>query len=479
MSETLVSALALRTTVYPVPPTMMARCAAIPFFQKAPESGARQSMVSGGDGPYARPSFAPRGGAGGPPSRSEEPEGDGFQMARSNRRSTGRFNGGGGGGYGGGGGEGNRYGGGGGSSRGGSNSRGNSGYGNSGYGNNSSNNSNSNSAGPGLAKQDAGGSRDAVPLRAFGKVVAPDATVATVVAPVPTPEATISAKATPPVATIVAAAATTVATTAVATAAVAATVAATTAAATVVPKVGVFSAATLRAGVSSADRIAQRAKGKLNRMGFGNYEETKDSMREMLDGDELAFLDDMLSYAFEKAATESFYCALFAKLLHELSTEFPHFKRAMRKLFDDYTSIFSEGVAAPEKDTAAYKMWLKEQEKKAFRRGYSQFVAELVKLGEADMDAFSRMLQNSVAVLEASAVNPEKTFLCEEYGDCLATMCYAAPALLSTASWAPDFVRRLDALSSGDVKVRSPGFSARGFFALKNLVDFAKRGWKK
>ena len=273
-----------------------------------------------------------------------------------------------------------------------------------------------------------------------------------------------------------------------------ATVAAAAAAAAAEPKVAAFSSATLRVGVSSVQRIAQRAKGKLNRMGFGNYEDTKASMREMLDGDEVAFLDDILAYAFEKAATESLYCALFAKLLHELSGEFPHFKSAMRKLFDDYTSIFSEEVAAPEKDTAAYKEWLKSQEKKTFRRGYSQFVAELVKLGAsfaddagagagagraADADAFSRILLNSVGVLESARVNPDKTFLCEEYGDCLATMCYAAPALLSAAPWAPDFVRRLDAMSAGDVKARSPGFSARGFFALKNLVDFAKRGWKK
>jgi len=243
--------------------------------------------------------------------------------------------------------------------------------------------------------------------------------------------------------------------------------------------VAAFSAATLRAGVSSAARIVQRAKGKLNRMGFGNYEQTKASMQEMLDGDEIDFLDEMLAFAFEKAATESFYCALFAKLLHELSTEFPHFKSAMRKLFDDYTSIFSEGVAEPAKDTTAYKEWLNAQEKKKFRRGYSQFVAELVKLGAADADAFSRMLQNSVVVLEASRESPEKVFLCEEYGDCLATMCHAAPALLSAAPWAPDLVRRLEALSAGTIKDRSPGFSARGFFAIKNLVEVGKRGWTK
>ena len=122
---------------------------------------------------------------------------------------------------------------------------------------------------------------------------------------------------------------------------------------------------------------------------------------------------------------------------------------------------------------------MKAQEKKTFRRGYSQFVAELVKLGAADADAFSRILLNSVGVLESAKTNPDNAFLCEEYGDCLATMCYAAPALLSAAPWTAEFVRRLDAMSAGDVKARSPGFSTRGFFALKNLVDFAKRGWTK
>ena len=225
-------------------------------------------------------------------------------------------------------------------------------------------------------------------------------------------------------------------------------------------------------------RVTQRAKGKLNRMGFGTYDSTKASMREMLDGDEVDFLDEILAFAFEKAATESLYCALFAKLLHELSDEFPHFKSAMRKLFDDYTRIFSEEVAAPEKNTEAYKQWLAQQEKKTYRRGYSQFVAELVKLGEADTKAFSVMLQNSVTVLEASKDDASKVFLCEEYGDCLATMCYAAASLLSEASWSADFIRRLDGMSSCALSTKPVGFSARGLFAIQNLVAFAKRGWK-
>jgi hypothetical protein len=239
-----------------------------------------------------------------------------------------------------------------------------------------------------------------------------------------------------------------------------------------------FTSAAVRSGVSAVARVAQRAKGKLNRMGFGNYDATKASMREMLDSDEVGFLDDMLEFAFHKAASESLYCALFAKLLHELSAEFSHFRTSMQTLFDDYAGVFMEAVAVPETDTKAYKQWLDAQERKKFRRGYSQFVAELVKLGAANADAFGSLLRNSVAVLESSKDDAHKVQLCEEYGDCLATMCYAAPALLSSAPWAPELVRRLEALSSFALSARPAGFSSRGLFSLQNLVAFAKRGWR-
>jgi hypothetical protein len=239
-----------------------------------------------------------------------------------------------------------------------------------------------------------------------------------------------------------------------------------------------FSSAAVRTGVSSRDRVLQRIKGKLNRMGFNTYDKTKDSMREMLDGDEIEYLDEILAYIFQKAATESMYCALFAKLLHELSGEFPHVRTAMRKLFQDYTAIFTEGVETAEHDSEEYKHWLDIQERKKFRRGYSQFVSELVKLGEADTEAFAKLLQESIRVLEASSTSAEKIHLCEEYSDCLQTMCVSASALLSSASWSADLVSRIDALSVYELAAKPPGFSTRGLVILKNLTDYAKRGWK-
>jgi hypothetical protein len=118
------------------------------------------------------------------------------------------------------------------------------------------------------------------------------------------------------------------------------------------------------------------------------------------------------------------------------------------------------------------------QERKKFRRGYSQFVSELVKLGEAEPEAFARLLDQSVSVLEASVTNVDKVHLSEEYSDCLQTMCISASALLSTASWSAGLVSRIEALSVYELASKPPGFSTRGLVILKNLTDYAKRGWK-
>ena len=201
-------------------------------------------------------------------------------------------------------------------------------------------------------------------------------------------------------------------------------------------------------------------------------------MQQILDSDETAFLDEFMKFVFQKAATESTFCPLYAKLLHELADQFTHLRVVMNNLFRDYTAIFVEVETTPDVGTEDYRAFLEAQERKKFRRGYSQFVAELVKLGEADEDAFSVLVQQIVAVLEASYGSPAKTLVCEEYIDCLANMCMSAPKILSGASWSNGVKGRLKALTDIS-KASAPGLTNKGRFALMDLVDFANRGWKK
>ncbi len=235
-----------------------------------------------------------------------------------------------------------------------------------------------------------------------------------------------------------------------------------------------FTAAAVKTtAVDMEDRILARVKGKINKIGPSTFEATKAFMQQILDGDETDFLDEFMKFVFQKAATESTFCPLYARLLHELADEFGHLRTVMVKLFNDYTAIFTEVESAPDVGTADYRAFVEAQERKKFRRGYSQFVAELVKLGEADKSAFQTLINQILCVLESSYNNPDRTLMCEEYVDCLTHMCYSASTLLRDNT---TIQPRVSALTKRP-RSETPGLTNKGRFALMDLVDFAERGW--
>ena len=146
-------------------------------------------------------------------------------------------------------------------------------------------------------------------------------------------------------------------------------------------------------------------------------------------------------------------------------------------MFHDYIDIFKEVEETPDVGTSDYIGFVEAQERKKFRRGYSQFVSELVKLGEANVDEFASLVQTIVAVIDVNHNNPSKTLLCEEYIDCLANLCNSAPAILSAAPWSVPMVQKLETLVKKP-RIDVPGLTNKGRFALMDLVDSASRGWK-
>lgn len=244
------------------------------------------------------------------------------------------------------------------------------------------------------------------------------------------------------------------------------------------PAVPKFSSAALRAGVDVEDRMLVRVKGKVNRLGHGTYDATKVFMQQILTSDDTDFLDELMKFIFNKASTESTYCALYAKLLHELGDEFPHFRVVINTIFADYINVFKMVDAGTEPDpgSADYKAFVEAQEKKRGRRGYSQFVAELVKLGEAEVGAFATLLNTIAGVIETNYSAADKTLMCEEYIDCLSTMCYSAAAILRSADWSASLVNRMRQLAAKP-KAASPGLSNKARFAIMDLCDAAGKGW--
>jgi hypothetical protein len=238
-----------------------------------------------------------------------------------------------------------------------------------------------------------------------------------------------------------------------------------------------FSSAAMRA-VDVEDRMLARVKGKINRIGHSTYEPTKAFMQQILSGDDTDFLDELMKFFFSKASTEPAYCPLYARLIHELADEFAHFRVVIRTIFNEYIGVFREVDAGTEPDpgSADYEAFKNAQERKRERRGYSQFVAELVKLGEADVSSFETLLNAIVSVIEANHSASDKTLMCEEYIDCFATMCGTAAGILRSASWAGELVRRLSVIATKPKK-DSPSLSNKARFAIMAIADSATAGW--
>ncbi len=228
---------------------------------------------------------------------------------------------------------------------------------------------------------------------------------------------------------------------------------------------------------SVEDRIMGKVRSKINKIGESTYQPTKVFMQQILDSGETDFLAEFMDFVFQKAATEPSFCALYARLLHELADQFSHLRTEMQNRFREYTTIFCETEKTPDVGTADYVKFVESQEKKKFRRGYSQFVAELTKLGEVNYADFRSLIESIVGSIQKVYLVPDNTLLCEEYVDCLSRMCNAGESILSKEKWANDQIHLLAGISSLP-RSSSPGLSNKARFALMDLLDFVKRGWK-
>jgi len=156
--------------------------------------------------------------------------------------------------------------------------------------------------------------------------------------------------------------------------------------------------------------------GKLNKFSELNYDEIKEFITHIIDSGQTDMIKCFMKLVFEKAASEEIFCPLYAKLLSELSLRYPVLLSEMANLYSVYMAIFEEVV-----DTKAEnynEVCLRNVEKK-YRRGYSQFLAELIKYSVIDTDIFMKtvtkiitQIENNIKIVEAIKIN-------EEYGDCL------------------------------------------------------------
>lgn len=156
--------------------------------------------------------------------------------------------------------------------------------------------------------------------------------------------------------------------------------------------------------------------GKLNKFSELNYAEIKEFVTHIIDGGQTEMIKCFMKLVFQKAASEEMFCPLYAKLLSELSSRYPVLLTEMANLYSVYIAIFEE---VPESKAENYNDVCKQNVEKKYRRGYSQFLAELIKHNVIDNDVFMKTVMTIINQVETNIKTKEALKLNEEYADCL------------------------------------------------------------
>ena len=156
--------------------------------------------------------------------------------------------------------------------------------------------------------------------------------------------------------------------------------------------------------------------GKLNKFSEKNYDEIKEFITHIIDSGETDMIKCFMKLVFEKAASEEIFCPLYAKLLGQLSARYPILLTEMANLYSQYMEIFEE---VSEDAAANYNEVCKRNVEKKYRRGYSQFLAELIKHDVIDIDVFMKTVTKIITQVELNKKQKDSMKLNEEYADCL------------------------------------------------------------
>ena len=162
---------------------------------------------------------------------------------------------------------------------------------------------------------------------------------------------------------------------------------------------------------------------KMNKFSPTTYNDVREFLYQIL-GSEQPDVAEMIRHfmrmVFKKAASEEIYCSLYAKLLSDISSRYKVILEEMHTLQENYLDIFDdvEETATGEQ----YDTFVEKNVEKRYRRGYSQFIAELTMLNIIKLTHLERTFTKIFDyIIKAAAEENSKTII-EEYADCLLRM---------------------------------------------------------
>ena len=220
------------------------------------------------------------------------------------------------------------------------------------------------------------------------------------------------------------------------------------------------------------DRIIGHIRAKLNKFSQNNYDSVKSFLEQIMSSGETEFLSEFMVLLFTKAASEEIYCEMYARLLSELTERFPFLKTEITSIYDNFIPIFKEARDVPDQGTADYAKFLEAQQRKKYRFGYSQFLAEMYNKELLPYNAIEIVVSAIMDSLDSLEKDTNNTLLVEEY---LASL-YKIVTTLTCAKSAPvppyivNLVEKLKTIK-GKPKGDTPGYTIKSRFKVMDIID--------
>lgn len=214
------------------------------------------------------------------------------------------------------------------------------------------------------------------------------------------------------------------------------------------------------------ERMMDRIRDKLNKFSEMTYDTIKGWLCELLDSGETGFLSDFITLVFEKAAMEPPFCALYARLLTELRSSFPHLNTELTRLYREFIAIFEEVRDEPPAESESYDAFVEQRGRRKYRRGYANFIGEIARLGAVAEDDLLKTCTTILTGLMVAKKEEGKQLLCEEYADCLTSMMKSGTSLLK-----PHGPTLVPLIREAMDRTGSPSLSNKARFSMMDLVD--------
>jgi len=221
------------------------------------------------------------------------------------------------------------------------------------------------------------------------------------------------------------------------------------------------------------DAVLLLIQDKLNKFSPKNYTEIFNFLCQILDSGKTHFLKDFMSFVFKKATREETFCPYYAQLLCELTGKYAVLLSEMVAKYREFGAIFDD-ISELEAGSS-YTELLASNTDKAYRRGYAQFLGELMKYNVLEADLFVSTLASIIGNIERMSPNEKGKPVLEEYVICLqqiiASVKEGKTPLASSLRLAlkERFVGTLTPLSRKDAALL--GITSRSRFTLMNIVD--------